>query len=147
MVSAEPLPGDSCCYSINLTVPDGMAFACFDMLTPGVIFNTAMLTTAGFQLDTLANGTKICIRDNAPGRPHLTGGTYNDLLKLCLANVNDSTQTPQCVAVTFWQLNPVDVPVVVCRDTLKFNCAPPGGNADTCLAMQIIDVKCDPNLQ
>lgn len=135
---------DGCCYNIDLKIPDGLAFACFEMLTPGVIFNTAMLTNAGFKLDTLVNGTKICIRDNAPGHPHLTGGMYNDLLKLCLGNVNDSTQYPQCVEVTFWQLNPVDVPVLVCTDSIKFYCEPPV-HEDTCVLMQAINVQCDPD--
>jgi gliding motility-associated-like protein len=126
-----PSPSDGCCYKLDMTVPDGFAYVCFNMLTPGVIFNTAMIQAAGLQLDTAANGTQICIRDAVPGRPRLTGGFYDNFLKLCLGNVDSAAQYPQCVEVTYWIPGPTDIPMVACRDTLKFYCDPPTSD-DTC---------------
>jgi gliding motility-associated-like protein len=138
-----PVVGD-CCYTLDLKVPSGFAYVCFDMLTPGVIFNTAMIQAAGLQLDTNANGTQICIRDAVPGRPRLTPGFYDNFLKLCLGNVQDTSQYPQCVEVTYWVPGPTDIPFVACRDTLKFYCEPPS-SGDTCSTLEVTDVDCDPS--
>ncbi len=140
-VDTFPQENGQCCYKFDLDAQSGWSSICYRLNTPGVIFNTSMVDTSLFQLDTFNNGTKICIYDKMPSRG-IPAGFHGDFLKFCFANVDSASQSPQCVIAEYFVPGPVDIPELACRDTLKFHCIPPSETQDTCLTLEL-NAECD----
>lgn len=145
-VSADTISQEngSCCYELDMSVNTSWYYVDYDLTTPGVLFNTAMVDTSAFDLDTLSNGTKLRVTGKTPGFGGNLPVSTMDFMKFCFANVDSSSQTPQCVVASAYGPGPVDNVVLICRDTLKFGCPAPTTEPDSCLILSL-EAPCDPD--
>jgi len=134
----------SCCYELDFTASASWYYIDLDLTTPGVIFNTAMVDTNDYNMDTLSNGTKLRITGKTPSFGGNMPISTQDFLEFCFANVDSAAQTPQCVIASYYGPGPVDGAVLACRDTLKFNCPAPTTEPDSCLVLSL-NADCDPD--
>src|SRR5688500_5505364 len=103
MVMIDPDPGNLCCYNVDIKNMFGPAISKLqmDLLTPGVIFNTAQIwTVGGFQFAASNSDQTICIT-------HISGsiptGSFNDILHFCYSGVDAPGEFPQIIKFTWWQ--------------------------------------------
>ncbi|MBK9742253.1 MAG: hypothetical protein IPO94_04500 [Saprospiraceae bacterium] len=123
--SAQVFP-EECCYDVDLNIPEGTVSVCFKLNTLGITFDRVYLKNAGFKLDTNLVAGIVCITDITPGRPKsIPAGSYPNIIKYCLSNIDSLVNVPQVVDVLFYENGPLDIPQIKCQDTLTSYCQPP----------------------
>lgn len=131
----------NCWYAVDLDLKGVALYGIeAEILTPGVIFNTAVIK---HNLSLQDNISPTVIGVSGIGWGGIPPGNYDDLLNFCFGNVDSAAQNPQCVVIRHLQRNALDIPVVICTDTLKFHCEPPLVG-DTCVLLKEEEVICDP---
>ena len=145
MAKAEPFVNpnneDACCYTIDLKNnwgPDIVEIE-VDILDPNWIFNTVLLDPAFSFGSCGALNQKMCISSPSGSIP---AGITSDAFQTCFASLTNNPTTNPIIEIKWKQVvNEMDT-VIVCRDTLTFNCAEPP--LDTCLVVTNKVIECNP---
>lgn len=122
-----------CCYEIGLFnnfCPDYFTGIQTELLTPGISFDAY----GGTGWTATPNGSETVIDWTQTGSLPL--GALNNI-GFCFKDILSTTQVPQQVAVHWLALDAAGEQVIVCSDTLEFNCEP-------CLSITG-EVLCDDN--
>ena len=123
-VSATPTDLADCCHEIDLQnnfCEDYFTGITTELITPGVTFDN--VTGAGWT--SVVNGTSTSIDwDFNAGNGTLPLG-FLPTMGFCLNGVTSQAQIPQQVVVHWLAIDPITgLEVIVCSDTLEFNCVP-----------------------
>ena len=112
-----------CCYDLDLQLKSiDLSSVEIVSLTTGVdLINVTADANAGLIIDNQTS-TSYIVRDQVGGRRPIARGNYTDFTSFCFSPIKDSLQYPQCVVVNYYQPDELDIPQVVCADTLKFYC-------------------------
>ena len=113
---------DSCCFALDFNYDcDYFYFTKIDfkIITPGVIFGSHSICDPDWGICGTPDPDSVCIE---PNTGIMAPGFYDDLFKFCLSNINDATQIPQEVKITFWTLDQFDRDSVACDTILQFDC-------------------------
>jgi len=126
-VSAEMLtgPGENCCYALDFQYDCDYAIFNkieFDVLTDGVSFGNYFLGDGNWQVCGMPALDNVCIEPLLPG---IGKGTYDDLFRFCLTDIDNSSEIPQELQVTFWTTGSDGQDSIACDTILFFDCQPP----------------------
>ncbi len=131
------VPGDSCCWKINLTNNYSNTYFTgiqLDILTPGVVFGAVNFNAGWGQY--YSTPTHIVFK-KFPIVSYL--GVSSTLPTFCLSGIDSLAQVPQIIVLKWLGPNGE----VVCDTTLKFNCPPP--IKSDCAVLINPKIDCDPN--
>ncbi len=124
-VAVQPMFGlqDSCCHSLDFQ------YGCdynyfkkieFDILTPGVVFGSHFLGDAvNWNVCNTPTLTNVCIEPVLPG---LGEGFYDNLFNFCLSDINNPSEIPQQLKITFWATGSNGQDSIACDTVLVFDC-------------------------
>lgn len=112
-----------CCYELDLQLKSiDLSSVEIVSVTAGVdLINVTTDANAGLIIDNQTS-TRYIVRDQVGERSPIARGNYSDFTSFCFSPLKDSLQYPQCVVVNYYQPDELDIPQVVCSDTLKFYC-------------------------
>jgi gliding motility-associated-like protein len=152
MVTSKPTPviniqgnKDKCCYDISLKNKWGADIVGVQatMLTPGWNFNTVSLSSPYVLGSCPALSNKFCFRKSGGGA---ISSTTHKALSFCFAQTTASAANIQYVEFSWIQQVGKDS-IIVCRDTLLFNCKSTAN--DSCITVNNAKIDCyengDPN--
>ena len=130
--ATSPVP-NQCCYSVSLKNLSGnITKICANLPTANWVFNTSMVTTAGYNLQLIGSNT-LCITHTSGSIPM---GNLPNVFKFCLAETQLNAVSPQLVTFDWYSgMN------IVCRDSFKAECRPPVAK-DTCLIITELSANC-----
>ena len=131
------VPGDSCCWKVNLTNTYSNTFFTgvqLDIITPNVVFG-AIVNPLGSGWSSVSTSIKAVFKPKPAG--NFIGAT-GMLPTFCLSGIALPTQVPQVIVLTWLGPNGI----TVCKDTLYFDCPPPV--YAPCAALTNWKIDCDP---
>ncbi len=132
--SAEPLDGEeeTCCFTVDLTNDFSDSYFTHistNIITPGVSFSSPVSATGW----TVAGSDKELTWTPSGNIPL---GTNTDAIQFCLENILYQDQIPQEVVFNWHSLSETGDDVIICSDTLMFNC-------DQCLYLSDDELLCN----
>ncbi|MBP7238726.1 MAG: T9SS type A sorting domain-containing protein [Saprospiraceae bacterium] len=129
---------DSCCYALDFHYDCDFAYFShidIDILTPGVSFGSHA-NDPSWVLCTTPTLDHVCIK---PFTGAIPSGTYNNLFSFCLTDINQPSEIPQQVQITYWTTGSDGRDSIACDTILEFNC---DYKSDTCVFVTNEQIEC-----
>jgi len=119
--------GAGCCYSMD--IENNCPYDFFTkvetkVITPGVEFGYHALGGPSAQGWNIGQSTPTSILWEMNGNAYIPHGTTMDLIQFCLDDIEEQSEVPQLIQVSWITEGHNGKDSIACMDTLRFNCEP-----------------------